>query len=65
MPTQPSGENWSRRDDVALAIFLAWLPNQVGGRNLADAVSDSVARENAEQAIKLANLFLTVRAAPR
>jgi hypothetical protein len=63
MPTQPSRENWTKRDDVALAIFLAWLPTQLSGKDL-DALKDDVATKNAEQAAKLANLFMTVLRAP-
>ncbi len=28
------GKNWTSRDDIALEIFIAWLPSQPSGKNL-------------------------------
>jgi hypothetical protein len=61
MPTQAGRENWTKRDDVALALFLAWLPSHLRGQNLADAVPDSVAKANVNHAFKLADIFMTVQ----
>lgn len=56
------GKNWTSRDDIALEIFIAWLPSQLNGKDL-DKLPESVARANMEHAFKIADLFLSVQRA--
>jgi hypothetical protein len=50
---------WGKRDDVALALFVAWFPSQVDGRGM-DNMPESVAKASMEQAFKLADIFMSV-----
>jgi hypothetical protein len=66
-PTLPRpATEWTQRDDVALAIFVAWL--KAYERSISDsaAVSDELVKSGADRAFRLANLFMVShRESPR
>ncbi len=59
MPNRPDDAKWTRRDEIALAIVLAWLPSQA--RTTLSDCSEAVMQSEVKQAFKLADTFLTVQ----